>query len=189
MANSNQNLRWLLIASIFFGLFVVIFGVFWALKWESEPEPLTALPKMANLPKRTEPTKPPPPSYPSDAPVLEQVRKALREGISPTDAVTMANALPDRPERADAAFLLLEYAAESGNIDAALSVGRYYDPSFSGPSGSIRKNPTTAYEWYQKALTGRQYQAQEQLAQLRRWVEEKAVQGSRQEQELLAGWR
>ena len=110
MANSNQNLRWLLIASIFFGLFVVIFGVYWALKWESEPEPLTALPKMANLPQRTEPAKPPPPSYPSDAPVLEQVRKALREGISPTDAVAMANALPDRPERADAAFLLLEYA-------------------------------------------------------------------------------
>lgn len=189
MTNFNQNHRWLLIASIILGLFVVISGVYWILKWAREPAPQTALPKMANLPARTEPTKPPPPSYPPDAPVLEQVRNALREGINATEAVAMANSLPDRPERADAAFLLLEYAAESGNVDAALAVGCYYDPSFSGPSGSIRKNPVTAYEWYQRALPGRQQKAQEQLARLRRWIEEKADQGSGQAKELLARWR
>jgi TPR repeat protein len=100
----------------------------------------------------------------------------------------MAKALPDRPERADAAFLLLEYAAESGNAEAALAVGRFYDPAYEGSSGSIRKNPTTAFEWYQEALAKGQKQAHNQLAKLRLWVEEKAKQGSSQAKELLNSW-
>jgi TPR repeat protein len=130
---------------------------------------------MANLPPKPEPSMPPPPSYAPDAPVLEQAREALREGISPAEAVTMAKALPDRPERADAAFLLLEYAAESGNAEAALAVGRFYDPA--------------AFEWYQEALAKGQKQANNQLAKLRLWVEEKANQGSSQAKELLNSWR
>jgi TPR repeat protein len=144
---------------------------------------------MANLPPKTETTLPPPPSYPSDAPVLDQVRKALREGITPAEAVVMARALPDRPERADAAFLLLEYAAESGNAEAALAVGRFYDPSDEGASGTIRKNPTTAYRWYRKAFAGGQRKAHTKLSQLRSWVEAKSTQGSREAQALLNDWR
>lgn len=188
MAYSNHNRLWLLTAAIIFGLLVIISIGYWALKGEPETVQPTAPPRMANLPPKTEPTMPPPPSYPPDAPVLEQAREALREGISPADAVTMAKALPDRPERADAAFLLLEYAAESGNAEAALAVGRFYDPAYEGSSGSIRKNPTTAFEWYQEALTKGQKQAHNQLAKLRLWVEEKAKQGSSQAKELLDSW-
>jgi TPR repeat protein len=144
---------------------------------------------MANLPPRTETKLPPPPSYPSDAPVLDQVRKALRDGITPAEAVVMARALPDRPERADAAFLLLEYAAENGNAEAALAVGCFYDPSDEGVSGTIRKNPTTAYDWYTKALAGGQKSAHTKLSRLRSWVEAKATQGSREAQLLLNDWR
>ena len=108
----------------------------------------TKLPRMANLPTAKKTVTPPPPSYPPDAPVLEQARKALREGIDPDAALALAKSLPDRPERADAAFLLLEYAAENGNREAALAVGHFYDPTRDTPSGTIRKNPLTAYEWY-----------------------------------------
>ena len=188
MAYSNQNRRWLQIGAIIIVLLVIILGGYWVLKGGRETAKPTALPRMANLPPKPETTTPPTPSYAPDAPILEQAREALREGIGPAEAVTMAKTLPDRPERADAAFLLLEYAAESGNVEAAFAVGRFYDPAYEGSSGSIRKNPTTAYEWYQKALAGGQRQAQSQLARLRLWVEEKAEQGSGQAKELLNSW-
>ena len=188
MAHSNYNRPWLLTAAIIFLLLVIVSVGYWSLREEPETVLPTTPPRMANLPLKPEPTIPPPPSYAPDAPVLELAREALREGISPADAVTMAKALPDRPERADAAFLLLEYAAESGNAEAALAVGCFYDPAYEGSSGSIRKNPTTAFEWYQEALTKGQKQAHNQLAKLRLWVEEKAKQGSRQAKELLNSW-
>ena len=100
----------------------------------------------------------------------------------------MARPWLDKPESADGAFLLLEYAAEAGNTEAALAVGRFYDPLYQGPSGSIRKDPALAYEWYQKALDGGQAPAQKQLAELRSWVEEQAVGGSRGAQQLLDSW-
>jgi len=188
MASFGRGLGWMLIAIVVVGCVVLVIGGYWVLKDDGEPPSPKGLPRMANLPPRSVDT-PPPPSYPSDAPVLEQVRKALRDGITPAEAVVMARALPDRPERADAAFLLLEYAAESGNAEAALAVGHFYDPAYEGASGSIRKNPMTAYEWYMKALADGQEKARTQLAQLRSWVEAKATQGSHEAQELLNGWR
>lgn len=144
---------------------------------------------MANLPPKPKPTPPPPPpTYPPDAPVLEQVRKALGEGIDPAKAVILAKSLPESPERADAVFLLLEYAADSGNTEAALAVASYYDPAYEGPSGSIHKNPEIAYEWYQEALDGGEKLAENHLAELRRWVEEQAAKGSRDALELLKRW-
>ena len=150
--------------------------------------PAPPLPRMANQPPKEEEIAPPQPSYPPDAPVLEQARKALREGISPEEAVDFAASLPESPERADGAFLLLEYAAEEGNKEAALAVGRFYDPTHEGPSGSILKNPSTAYDWYRQAFNGGQTQAAEDLARLRGWVEEQSAQGSRSAQELLERW-
>ena len=162
MADYSQNRRRLLIGAIIVGLVVIILCGYWALKRDPTTvatekivqQPIN-LPRMANLPPK-ETTAPPPlsPSYSPDAPVIEQARKALREGIDPSEALALAKSLPERPERADAAFLLLEYAADSRNAQAALAVGRYYDPTHEGPSGTIRKNPATAYDWYQMALAG-----------------------------------
>lgn len=148
------------------------------------------LPRMANLPPKKEVIPPPPPpSYTPDAPTLEKAREALREGIRPEEALAMAKSLPESPERADAAFLLLEYAADSGIAEAALAVARYYDPTDKSPSGTIRKNPETAYNWYTDALAGGQQDAGPQLAQLRSWVEEQADQGSYEARELLNTWK
>ena len=83
----------------------------------------------------------------------------------------------------------MEYAADSGNPEAALAVARYYDPTDKEPSGTIRKNPETAYNWYREALTGGQEQAKVNRAQLRSWVQARAEEGSFEARELLNNWR
>ncbi len=155
----------------------------------TQPKVETRLPRMANQPVRKPLVKPPPPpDYTPDAPVLEKARGALKKGVTPEEAVTLARSLPDSPERADAAFLLLEYAADSGNPAAALAVGRYYDPADDGPSGTIRKNPETARDWYREALKGGRPEAQRLLDRLHDWLAEQARQGSREARELLNHW-
>lgn len=186
---------WIVVISGAVGLVVLVVAGY--LVWQSfqvdEPKPnegqKPGLPRMANLPpKREAIPPPPPPSYTPDAPALEKARKALREGITPEAALALANALPQSAERADAAFLLLEFAADSGNAEAALAVAHYYDPTDKTPSGTIRKNPETAYGWYTEALKGGQETAQPRLAQLRSWVEEQANQGFYEARELLNTW-
>ncbi len=161
---------WIVVISGIVGLVVLVVAGY--LVWQSfqvdEVKPKEAqkpeLPRMANLPPKKEAIPPPPPpSYTPDAPVLEKARKALREGITPEAALALAKALPESPERRDAAFLLLEFAADSGNAEAALAVARYYDPTDKAPSGTIRKNPETAYGWYTEALAGGQETAKNRL--------------------------
>ena len=82
-----------------------------------------------------------------------------------------------------------EYAADEGHSEAMLAVGRYYDPTHKGPSGTIRKDPATAYEWYREALKGGLGEAEVQLAQLRRWVESQAGEGSSEARALLEVWQ
>lgn len=148
-----------------------------------------ALPRMANLPAATQQQPiPPEPDYTAEAPVLEQARKALREGLDPEAAVAMAQSLPDVPERADAAFLLLEYAAEKGHPAAAFEVARYYDPQESLPSGTIRKSEANAFEWYRVALERGQRDAAERMEALRQLVRSKADQGSWEARQLLRAW-
>lgn len=194
----SRERLWILIISGFIGLVVLIVAglLIWkAFHKEGAVRPRAMdkkidLPRMANLPPKTEAIPPPPPpSYTPDAPSLEKARTALRDGITPAEALTMAKALPESPERADAAFLLLEYAADSGIAEAALAVARYYDPTDTAPSGTIRKNPETAYNWYSDALAGGQKNAGIRLAQLRGWVEAQANQGSYEARQLLNSWR
>ena len=113
----------------------------------------------------------------------------MGKGIGPSEAVTLAKSFPDKPESPDAAFLLLEYAAELGNAEAALAVGQFYDPSYEGPSGTIRKNPETAYEWYQEALAGGNEKAKDRLSVLRKWLQDRMDQAGAGYGELLNKWR
>jgi hypothetical protein len=175
---------------------IVLIGyLVWKMLLEKPPEkPKVArdvkLPRMANLPPPKEtPVEPPQPSYTPNAPLLQEARRALSEGITPANAVALAKSLSEGPERADAAFLLLEYAADNGNAEAALAVARYYDPTDEIPSGTIRKNPAIAFDWYQEALTGGQSESKIYLARLRRWVEEQAQGGSAEAHAVLKNWR
>ncbi len=192
----SRERLWILVIGGIIGLVVLVVAGY--LVWKSfqveKPGPKetqkSELPRMANLPPKKEAIPPPPPpSYTPEAPLLEQARKALRDGISPAEALALAGSLPDSPERADAAFLLLEYAADSGNAEAALAVARYYDPTAKEPSGTIRKNPETAYNWYREALAGGQEKAKNNLAQLRSWVAAQADGGDHEARELLKNWR
>jgi cytoskeletal protein RodZ len=195
-SKSRQRL-WIIVIAGIVGLVVLLVGGY--LVWQSfqpdEVQPKVVetkpeLPRMANLPPKKEAIpSPPPPSYTPDAPVLEKARQALRDGITPEEALTMAKSLPESPERADAAFLLLEYAADSGLAEAALAVARYYDPTDKEPSGTIRKNAETSYGWYMEAMADGQDGAKDRLAQLRSWVEEQAKAGSLEARELLNTWR
>ena len=193
MQNQMRRASFLWMAITAISLVAVIWAGYWLFKDHGEetlpPASSPSLPKMANLPSKKAEIKPPPtPTYAPDAPVLEQARQALREGITPSEALAMAAALPEKPERADAAFLLLEYAAESGNAEAALAVGAYYDPSLDLPSGSIRKHPAHAFEWYQIALAGGHTESRDRLADLRRWVVASAENGAADAQALLETW-
>jgi TPR repeat protein len=193
MQNPMRRASFLWIAITALSLVAVICGGYWLFKDRGKemlpPAPSPSLPKMANLPRNEPEIKPPPKlTYAPDAPVLEQARQALREGITPADALAMAATLPEKPERADAAFLLLEYAAESGHAEAAMAVGEYYDPSLDLPSGSIRKNPAHAFEWYQAALEGGHTESRNRLTNLRRWVVASAENGSADAQALLETW-
>jgi cytoskeletal protein RodZ len=194
----SRERSWVLVIASVIGLVVILVAGY--LIWKSlqvkEVKPKeaakikTELPRMANLPPKKEAIPPPPPpSYTPDAPVLEKARQALREGISPEEALALAKSLPDSPEHADAAFLLLEFAADSGNSEAALAVARYYDPTDKEPSGTIRKNPEIAYNWYREALTGGQEKAKDDLGRLRRWVEAQSDEGSHEARQLLKNWR
>ena len=192
----SRERLWILVIAGIVGLVVVVAAGY--LVWNSfrtvavtpKKAQESELPRMANLPPKKEAIPPPPPpSYTPDAPVLEQARQALREGITPEAALALAKSLPESPERADAAFLLLEFAADAGNPEAALAVGRYYDPTDETPSGTIRKNPETAYGWYRDALKGGQENAKANLAQLHSWVEKQAGEGSHEARELLNNWR
>ncbi|UCE54784.1 MAG: hypothetical protein JSV31_04890 [Desulfobacterales bacterium] len=184
---------WILITAVI--VIIVIAGGYlaWRLlrvevstKEQAEP---TKLPRMANLPPKKEAPKPVPPPYSPDAPLLEQVREAMRKGIDPEGAVTLAKSLPDKPEKADAAFILLEYAAEAGHAEAALIVARYFDPTYTGDSGTIIKDPAAAYEWYQAAISGEQLEAQNHLSDLRKWLEKEAANGSFEAREILKNWQ
>lgn len=186
--------RWWILITVVIVIIVVAGGYFtWRVSRQAVPTKETAeptkLPRMANLPPKEEAPKPVPPPYSPDAPLLEQVRETMRKGIDPEDAVALAKSLPQKPERADAAFILLEYAAEAGHAEAALIVARYFDPTSTDDSGTIIKDPAAAYEWYQVALSEGQPEAQNHLSDLRQWVQKEAAKGSREAREILANWR
>jgi len=122
-------------------------------------------------------------------PPLEKARAALRDGVSPSGALSLAKTIKGGPESADARFLLLEYAAEGELPEAALEVGRYYDPSLNFQRGTIKPNPDTAYDWYRTAAKGGVAEAGPRLEGLKKWATAEAEKGSREAKDLLARWR
>ncbi len=199
--NKKRERWWIITIIVVIGLVVIVFGGF--LVWnsvrtdnhliqgkiEAEVEEPPELPRMANQPPKIKTPEPITPSYSPDAPLLEQVREAMRKGIDPDSALAMAKTLPDKPERADAAFILLEYAAEAENGEAALEVARYFDPTFAGDSGTILKDPEVAYDWYQLAMSKGFAEADIHMSNLRQWVTKQAAEGSYKARELLKSWQ
>ena len=201
--SKNRGRWWLITIIVVLGLAVIVMGgyLIWTSvrtedtkipaigKIEGEVGKPAELPRMANQPPKIKVPEPITPSYAPDAPLLEQVRETMRKGIDPASALAMAKSLPDQPERADAAFILLEYAAEAENGEAALEVGRYFDPTYAGDSGTIVKDPEVAHDWYQLALSQGLLEADIHLSNLKQWVTKQAAEGSYKERQLLKNWQ
>ena len=201
--NKNRKRWWVITIIVVIGIAAIVIGGYlvWnsvrtenaknqtKAKIEGEVDKPPELPRMANQPPKIKALEPVTPSYAPDAPLLEQVREAMRKGIDPDSAMAMAKTLPDKPERADAAFILLEYAAEAQNGEAALEVARYFDPTYAGDSGTIVKDPEVAYDWYQLALSEGLFEAEIHISNLKKWVTKQADDGSYQARELLKEWQ
>ncbi len=72
-----------------------------------------------------------------------------------------------------AARRLYEQAAASGNAEAALALGRSFDPSYFEklPVKTGKPDPATAFEWYKKALEGGLVTARVKIDALKQWLQ------------------
>jgi hypothetical protein len=68
---------------------------------------------------------------------------------------------------------LYEQAAGTGNPEAALAMGRSYDPSYFEklPVKTGKPDPATAFEWYKKALDGGLVTARVKIDGLKQWLQ------------------
>ncbi|MEG6502058.1 sel1 repeat family protein, partial [Desulfovibrio sp. 1214_IL3152] len=123
---------------------------------------------------------------------LAAAREQLRGEALPD--VSLALAKPMRkadasPEECDAAFLLLEDAAQKGNGEAMLLVGEYYDPTATLPRGSIPVDMTQAKRWYDEALLkSDKAQAQAALNKLKEYARAEEAKGNVEARALLQSW-
>ena len=116
---------------------------------------------------------------------MDKAREFLR-GKGPADtALELSRAMSQTPSGREAAFLLLGYAAETGLGEAMMDLARFYDPTDTAPTGSIRKDAEQAWFWNAKAKAAGQAGAQERLDALRAWLRQEADKGDAAARDLL----
>ena len=150
------------------------------------------------------PEKPPLPSAPTaaqnqTAPAasanqspLAAAREQLRGEARPEMSLALAKPMRKAgagAEESDAAFLLLEDAAQKGNVEAMLLVGQFYDPVSSLPRGSIPVDMGQAKHWYEQARQKGQAEAAKALDALRVHVQTEADKGNAEARSLLQNWK
>ncbi len=131
---------------------------------------------------------------PSEKSPLATAREQLRGEALPDVSLAMAKPMRKAdatPEESDAAFLLLEDAAQKGNAEAMLLVGQYYDPTTALPRGSIPVDMTQAKRWYDEALQKGQdkAQAQSSLDKLKEYAKAEEAKGNAEARALLQTWK
>lgn len=125
---------------------------------------------------------------------LASAREQLRGAALPDVSLAMAKpmrTMDASPEECDAAFLLLEDAAQKGNAEAMFLVGQYYDPTATLPRGSIPVDMTQAKRWYDEALQKGQdkAQAQSSLDKLKEYAKAEEAKGNAEARALLQTWK
>ena len=123
---------------------------------------------------------------------LQQAREHLRGTADPAASLELARPLRTPQagnDESDAAFLLLEDAAQKGNAEAMFLVGQFYDPQSKLPRGSIPADMSQAKHWYENAKSKGYAEADKALAALRRHVEGEAAKGSAEASLLLREWK
>lgn len=123
---------------------------------------------------------------------LQQAREHLRGTADPATSLELARPLRTPKagnDESDAAFLLLEDAAQKGNAEAMFLVGQFYDPQSKLPRGSIPADMSQAKHWYDNAKSKGYAEADKALAALRRHVEGEAAKGNAEASLLLREWK
>ena len=176
---------------------------------ENATAPLPELPKPDNpaAPAPTQPAEKPQAKAPATPPAaqpareeasasgtqaLSEARDLLRRNAPPEETLAAGKALrtPDADARqSDAAFLLLEDAAQKGNAEAMFLVGRFYDPASELPRGSIPPDLSQARNWYESARDKGHAESAQALSALRAYAEQKARQGDEEARLLLQNWK
>lgn len=88
------------------------------------------------------------------------------------------------------AQLLTFFAARGGHAPAAFALATSYDPNHYSETTSLMEEPDPfqAYRWYRVARDAGQVDAEERLANLRRWAEDAAEDGNAEAERLLLQW-
>ena len=154
---------------------------------EPAPEPAKEQPA-APEPADTNPA----PQPEAAARPISQARTLLQGGAA-SDAL-LNTARPMRSaeaseESSDAAFLLIEQAAQNGdNAEAMYLLAQFYDPNATLPRGTIKPDLVQAHDWYKKARDKGYGDADASLASLKQACEAKANTGDREARALLQRW-
>ena len=171
------------------------FALWWFVLRTPETPPLPAAPEQPNA--SAAPSKPAPQGANGGATEkspLASAREQLRGEALPDVSLAMAKPMRKMdasPEECDAAFLLLEDAAQKGNTEAMFLVGQYYDPTATLPRGSIPVDMTQAKRWYDEALQKGQdkAQAQSSLDKLKEYAKAEEAKGNAEARALLQTWK
>lgn len=179
-------------------------AAWWFLLREPEKAPLPTPPAQAqnaDKPKSPDQAQPKPadaaPQQGADAAkqplsALASAREQLRGQALPDVSLAMAKPLRKAeatPEESDAAFLLLEDAAQKGDGEAMFLVGQFYDPASTLPRGSIPPDLTQAKRWYDQAVQKGQPQAKAALDALKEHARALEAKGDAEARSLLQNWQ
>ena len=193
-----------LIVLIVLALLAAGAAAWWFLLREPEKAPLPTPPAQeqnAEKPQTPEPEKPKPadnaPQKDAEAakPALSPLasaREQLRGQALPDVSLGMAKPLRKAdatPEETDAAFLLLEDAAQKGDAEAMFLVGQFYDPASTLPRGSIPADLTQAKRWYDQAAQKAQPQAKAALDKLKEYARGLEAKSDAEARALLQNWQ
>ena len=171
----------------------------WLVPGQQEEAP-PALPQLTTAapPMETEnENAPPSPAVETSAPAMPGDRAraiiaGLRAGGGEADPVEVsANArrLQDEGYSEDA-YLLYRYAANNGDVQAALLLGTQADPAYYTDAGNILPGPEPeqAIKWYRMASAEGNAEAVERLKALRSRLEQASAAGDVQADRLLLLW-
>ena len=193
----------MLVALLVLALVAAGAAAWWFLLREPEKAPLPTPPAQtenAGKPQTTDQAPPKPAEAPkqgADAAKpaltpLASAREQLRGQALPDVSLAMAKPLRKadaNPEETDAAFLLLEDAAQKGDAEAMFLVGQFYDPASTLPRGSIPADLTQAKRWYDQAAQKAQPQAKAALDKLKEYARGLEAKGDAEARALLQNWQ
>ncbi len=162
-------------------------------KAKEEPaKPATEQPASEAPAEAPQAAQPAAPQAEAPAQPLGQARSLLREKAGSEALLNAAKPMRSAEaseESSDAAFLLIEQAAQNGdNAEAMYLLAQFYDPSATLPRGTIQPDLAQAHDWYKNARDKGYSDADAALARLKETVEQKAGTGDREARALLQSW-